>query len=150
MANTYSNLFYHLVFSTKGRQKLIHDDIQQRLWAYMGGVARNHGMTAMQIGGTDDHAHALIMAKPTILPSDIAKFVKTDSSKWIHEEFPNLRSFAWQDGYGMFTVSRSGVPDTIRYIRNQREHHATQTFEDEYRMILDLNDVEYDERYLFD
>jgi REP element-mobilizing transposase RayT len=150
MANTYSNLFYHLVFSTKGRHNLIGEDIQDRLWAYMGGIARNYGMTAIQIGGIANHAHALIMAKPTVLPSHIAKFIKTDSSKWIHEQFPELRSFAWQDGYGIFSVSKSVVPDVVRYIQNQRQHHAKHTFEEEYRSILNLNGVAYDERYLFD
>jgi putative transposase len=150
MANTYSNLFYHLVFSTKSRADLIHRDIEERVWAYIGGIARNYGMTALQVGGIENHVHVLSMAKPTMVPCDIAKFIKTDSSKWIHEAFPDMRSFGLQDGYGIFSVSKSAVPDVVRYIQNQREHHARQSFEDEYRSILDLNGVDYDDKYLFD
>jgi putative transposase len=150
MANTYSNLFYHLVFSTKARLALIHRDIESRLWAYIGGVARSHDITAIQVGGTEDHLHVCVMAKPVHSPSQIAKYIKGDSSKWIHAEFPELRAFAWQDGYGAFTVSKSNVPDVVEYIKNQREHHARHTFEDEYLSMLRLNEVEYDERYVFD
>ena len=90
------------------------------------------------------------MVKPVHAPSDIAKWVKFDSSKWIHEEFANLGSFAWQDGFGAFTVSRSKVPDVIEYIKNQREHHAKESFEDEYRRLMELHGIEYDPRYLLD
>ncbi|MBV9242904.1 MAG: IS200/IS605 family transposase [Acidobacteria bacterium] len=150
MANTYSNLFYHLVFSTRSRQRFIHRDIEEKVWAYIGGIARKHAMTALKVGGIEDHAHILVMAKPVVAPCDIAKFIKADSSRWIHEEFSELRGFAWQDGYGVFSVSKSAVPDVIRYISDQRRHHAHQTFEDEYRSILRLNGVDYDEKYLFD
>ncbi|MBP9663910.1 MAG: IS200/IS605 family transposase [Pyrinomonadaceae bacterium] len=150
MANTYSNLFYHLVFSTKGRRELIHRDIEERVWAYIGGIARKHGMTALQIGGIETHIHALVMAKPVHSPSEIAKYIKGDSSKWIHTEFPDLSAFAWQDGYGVFSVSKSNVPEVIEYIQGQREHHKLQTFEDEYVSMLRFNGIEYDERYLFD
>jgi REP element-mobilizing transposase RayT len=92
----------------------------------------------------------MIMAKPVISPSDIAKYLKGDSSKWIKTEFSELKGFSWQDGYGVFSVSKSNVPDVIEYINNQREHHAKQTFEEEYVSCLKLNGIEYDERYLFD
>jgi putative transposase len=150
MANTYTSLFYHFVFSTKHRHPLIHADIQQRVWAYIGGVARAHDMSALQVGGVEDHAHVLLMAKPIHAPSDIAKWLKSDSSKWIHDEFPELRSFAWQDGYGAFSVSRSKVPVVIEYIKRQREHHEKEPFEDEYRRLMDLHEVEYDINYLLD
>lgn len=150
MANTYSNLFYHLVFSTKGRVDFIHEDIQDRVRAYIGGIARKHDMTALQIGGIENHIHALLMAKPIISPSQIAKYIKGDSSKWIHAEFPELAEFAWQDGYGIFSVSKSNVPEVIEYIKKQPEHHARQTFEDEYVSMLKLNGIEFDERYVFD
>ena len=93
------------------------------VWAYIGGVAREHKMTALQVGGAEDHVHALVMAPATLSLSQIAQYLKGDSSKWIHEEFSELRGFAWQDGYGAFTVSKSNLPDVIRYIENQREHH---------------------------
>ena len=106
-------------------------------------------MTALQIGGVADHLHALVMAPPTIAPFEIAKYLKTDSSKWIHETFPDLPAFAWQGGYGVFTVSKANVPSVVRYIQNQRVHHQAQTFQEEYREFLKNAGVEYDERYLW-
>ena len=150
MANTYANLFYHIVFSTKGRVDFIDQAIENRVWAYIGGIARKHGMTALQVGGIEDHIHALNMAKPVHSPSQIAQWLKGESSKWIHEEFPHLKDFGWQDGYGVFSVSKSNVPDVINYIKNQREHHAKQTFEDEYVSLLTLHGIDYDDQYLFD
>ena len=149
MANTYTALFYHIVFSTKNRAGYIKPEIEQRVWAYLGGVARKHGLTALQVGGVEDHVHALIMAAPAHAPSELAKWLKGDSSRWLHEEFPALRGFAWQDGYGAFTVSKSNVPAVVSYIQNQRAHHRTQTFQTEYLELLRRHAVEYDERYLW-
>ena len=149
MANTYTSLFYHIVFSTKNRIPYIRSEIEQRVWEYMGGVMRHHKLTALQIGGIDDHAHALVMAPPTISPSQIAQYLKGDSSKWIHETFPELRAFAWQEGYGAFTVSKSGLEAVVRYIQNQRAHHQKQDFQDEYLEFLRRHEVEYDERYVW-
>ncbi len=84
MANTYSSLFYHIVFSTKHRKELIRPEIEQRIWQYIGGLARTHAMTALQVGGMPDHCHGLIMAKPVIAPSKIVQHLKGESSKWIH------------------------------------------------------------------
>jgi REP element-mobilizing transposase RayT len=149
MANTYASLFYHIVFSTKNRVEFIRPEIEERVWAYIGGVARNHKMTAIQVGGVEDHIHALVMAPPALALSEIAKYIKGDSSRWIHEEFPDLRFFGWQDGYGAFTVSKSNVPSVVKYIQDQREHHKTQTFQEEYLEFLTKHRVEYDERYLW-
>jgi REP-associated tyrosine transposase len=149
MANTYTALFYHIVFSTKNRIEFIRPDIEARVWAYIGGIARNHKMTAIQISGVEDHIHALVVAPPTLAPFEIAKYLKGDSSKWIHEEFPDLKDFAWQDGYGAFTVSKSNVPSVVSYIKNQRVHHQARTFQDEYLALLKKHGVEYDERYLW-
>jgi len=149
MANTYSALFYHIVFSTKNRTAFIRPEIEERVWAYIGGVARHHQMTAIQVGGVEDHIHALILAPATLAPFEIAKYLKGESSKWIHETFADLRDFGWQDGYGAFTVSKSNVPDVVSYIQNQRAHHQKQSFQDEYREFLKKHGVEYDERYLW-
>jgi len=149
MANTYSSLYYHIIFSTRNRVKSIDPEIEKRVWAYIGGIARKHGVTALQAGGIEDHIHALVMAPPTLAPSQIAQFLKGDSSKWMHEEFPALREFAWQDGYGAFTVSKSNLPEVIHYIENQREHHRKKTFQEEYREFLQKHGIEYDERYLW-
>ena len=103
----------------------------------------------LAVGGVEDHIHALVTAPPTIAPFQIAQYLKSDSSKWIHEEFPTLRNFRWQDGYGAFTVSKSNIPTVIKYIRNQREHHRKKTFQEEYLEFLRENGVDYDERYLW-
>ncbi len=118
-------------------------------WAFIGGIARTHNMTALQVGGVEDHVHALVTAPPTIAPFQIAQFLKGESSKWIHEEFSALRDFGWQDGYGAFTVSKSNLPDVISYILNQREHHRQKTFQEEYLDFLQKNGIGYDERYLW-
>ena len=149
MANTYSQLFYHVVFSTKNRENFIDLNIEKRVWSYLGGIARKHKLTALQIGGIENHIHALIIAPPVAVPSQIAQWLKGDSSKWVHEEFSDLRRFAWQDGYGIFSVSKSNAPKVIDYIKNQREHHLKQTFEDEYIELLKLHEIDYDEKYLF-
>ncbi len=116
----------------------------------MGGVARTHGLTAIQIGGMEDHIHALTLAKPIHSPSEIAKWLKMDTSKWIHQEFPQMRTFAWQDGFGVFSVSKSNAPAVIEYIKRQREHHAKESFEAEYKRLMKLHEVDYDPKYLLD
>jgi putative transposase len=150
MANTFSQIYLHIVFSTKNRVDLIRPEIENDIWAGIGGCARKHKMVALQVGGIDNHAHVLLSTPPTISPSQAAKFVKGDSSLWIHREFPDLRHFGWQDGYGAFSVSKSAVPDVIKYIKDQRAHHEKHTFEDEYVSLLRLHAIDYDERYLFD
>ena len=150
MANTYSNLFYHIVFSTKGRKDLISAEIEERVWAYIGGIARKHEIIAVQVGGIENHIHILILAKPKIAPSQIVQWLKGESSRWIHQTFPDLAKFEWQDGYGVFSVSKSNVPDVVEYITNQRGHHAEQSFEEEFISMLKLSGIDYDERYVFD
>ncbi|MEW6207389.1 MAG: IS200/IS605 family transposase [Acidobacteriota bacterium] len=149
MANTYTSIHYHVVFSTKNRVRHISQEIEQRVWAYIGGIARAHKMTALQVGGIEDHLHALVTAPPTLSLSQVAQFLKGDSSKWIHAEFPALRGFAWQDGYGAFSVSKSNLAEVVRYIQNQREHHRKRTFQEEYLELLKRHGIEYDERFLW-
>ncbi len=129
--------------------KFISPDIEQRVWAYIGGILKNHGMTAIAIGGIDDHIHVLVLAKPSVAPSRIAQLMKGESSKWIHSEFPHLAKFSWQDGYSVFTVNKPIVPSVVDYIKSQREHHSSKPFEVEYRELLERHQVAYDERYLF-
>ena len=150
MANTYTALHYHFVFSTKGRYPWIKQEIEERIWKYLGGIAKTNKMKPRKIGGIEDHVHLLLGAPPTIAPAKIAQLVKGGSSAWIHETFSELVNFAWQDGYGAFTVSKSVIPDLTEYIENQREHHRKRTFQDEYRALLDRHDIEYDERYIWD
>ena len=150
MADTYTCLFFHIVFSTKNRVRCLHSETEQRVWQYLGGIARNHKMTTIQNGGAPDHIHSLVLAPASLSPSQMAQFLKGDSSKWIHGEFPKLKNFAWQDGYSAFTVSKSQVPQIISYIQNQREHHRVKTFQEEYLSLLERHGVQYNPRYLWD
>jgi len=149
MANTFASLHYHIIFSTKNREPWIKSELESRIWSYVGGIARAHNMTALQIGGCNDHIHALVQAPPIYSPAKIAQLLKGESSKWIHEEFTAMRGFAWQDGYGAFTISKSNLPGVVRYIQSQRDHHRKKTFQDEFRAFLDQYGIEYDERYLW-
>jgi len=149
MANTFSSLYYHIIFSTKNREPWIPQEIEQRIWKFIGGIARKHRMTALQVGGTEDHIHALINSRPSVAPSQIAQILKGESSKWIHDEFRKLKLFGWQDGYSAFTVSKSNLESVIAYIRNQREHHQRKTFQEEYLEFLKAHGIEYDTRYLW-
>jgi putative transposase len=149
MANTYTALHYHIIFSTKNRQPRITSDIEQRVWAYLGGIARENGMMPLQIGGVEDHVHLVIALPPTLPPSKAAQLLKGGSSKWIHETFPSLSALTWQDGYAAFTISKSNLPEVVQYVEHQREHHRTRTFQEEYRMLLDRHGIQYDERYLW-
>ncbi len=150
MANTYTSLHYHIVFSTKNRERWIAPEIEERLWSYLAGIAKQNKMTPIQIGGVEDHVHLLLGASPTLAPSKIAQLVKGGSSAWVHDTFPDMKAFAWQDGYGGFTVSRSNVESVASYIRGQREHHRSKTFQEEYLALLQKHGVSYDERYLWD
>lgn len=149
MANTYTCLHYHLVFSTKNREPWITADAEERVWAYLGGIAKENEMTPIRIGGIEDHLHVLVGASPTMAPSKIAQLIKGGSSNWIRDHFPEWSGFAWQDGYGAFSVSRSNVDAVANYIRNQREHHRNTGYQTEYRALLEKHGVEYDERYLW-
>lgn len=148
MANTYTSLHYHVVFSTKNREPFLAEAIRDRLFAYLGGIARKNRMNALEIGGVADHVHVLLSVPASLAVSKAVQFLKGASSHWLRETFPNLNDFAWQDGYAAFTVSRSQLDDIRAYIRSQAEHHRTKTFAEEYRAFLARHRVEYDERYL--
>ncbi len=150
MANTYSQVYLHFVFSTKGRDETISPDIEERVWAYIAGVAKHHGMTPIQIGGIETHVHALVGVPTTMSSSQSAKALKGDSSYGIRREFAGLADFGWQDGYGVFSVSHSAISSVAQYIRDQREHHSKRSFEEEYIALLKKHGVDYDEKYLFD
>ena len=150
MANTFSSLHYHIIFSTKQREPWIRREFEERLWAYLGGIARQVEAKPLLIGGMEDHVHILLGLAPSLSVSEAVKRIKGGSSAWIKENLPGCRGFAWQDGYGAFTVSKSQMPEVAEYIRNQREHHRYKTFQEEYRAFLDRHEIAYDERYLWD
>ncbi len=149
MPNTYSAIFHHLVFSTKHREPRIRPDIETRVWEYLGGIVSANDGLPLRVGGIENHVHLLVGMTPSAAPARLVQQIKCGSSKWLHENFPDMADFAWQDGYGVFSVSRSAIPEVSRYIDNQREHHRHKTFEDEYRAFLKRHGVAFDERYLF-
>ncbi len=149
MANSYISLYVHAVFSTKKRLPLISEKIRDRLWAYMGGVARENNMKVLTIGGIENHVHLLLSLPATITIAKAVQLIKGSSSKWIHETFDNTNYFAWQEGYGAFSVNVSLVETTSRYIENQAEHHRHVSFEEEYIKFLKKHGIEYDERYVW-
>jgi REP element-mobilizing transposase RayT len=149
MANTYTSLHYHIVFSTKSREPWLVTAKEARIWEYLGGIARTNGMKALKVGGYDDHIHILVALPATISVSKAVQLLKGASSRWIHESDNDMMAFAWQDGYGAFTVGLSQIADTVRYIEGQREHHRTKSFQEEYVHFLKKHDVEFDERYVW-
>jgi putative transposase len=150
MPSTYTNLLYHIIFSTKNREPLIVDAWKEELYRYIGGIVRSEGGVSIEIGGMPDHVHILAKLKPAISVSDILKLIKANSSKWINDEKVRRRGFAWQGGYAAFSVSESQVEVVRRYIRSQEEHHRKQSYQDELIALLQRHGVEYDPRYLWD
>jgi REP element-mobilizing transposase RayT len=135
----------HVVFSTKERRPWITSDIQDRLWPYLGGIARENKMKALKVGGVEDHVHILLSLPSTLDIAKAVQLLKGNSSKWIHETFPKLKTFEWQEGYGAFSISVSGIEDTIKYIENQAEHHRKQSFKDELKAFLKKHELEHEE-----
>lgn len=149
VANTYTSCLFHCVFSTKGRRKLLTSELREKLWPYMGGIARNNGFTALAVGGSDDHAHVLLAWPANVAVTKAVQLVKSGSSKWIHDTFPTHQGFAWQEGYGAFSIGIAAVDDTIQYINDQELHHGTRSFEEEYVAFLKRHRIDYDERYVY-
>jgi putative transposase len=150
MPHSLTHILIHALFSTKRREPMIDRKLRSRLWAYMGGIVRECGGGVVAIGGTADHVHVLFTVPPTVSVADTMRLVKTNSSRWVHEEFPTRKSFAWQTGYAAFSVSASNVERVKRYIADQEEHHRKATFQEEYLAFLKRHGVAYDERYLWD
>ena len=148
MPSTHSSLHYHVVFSTKNREPWFRTDQTIRLHAYMGGVLRGMDAHAHIVGGVSDHVHLLMGLKPTHRLSDVMRELKSESSAWIHREF-RLAGFAWQEGYGAFTVGAPDLETVKAYITNQVEHHRKRTFQEEYVMMLQRGLVHYDDRFLW-
>lgn len=150
MPQSYAKLYYHIVFATKDRVPQISDEIAPRLYEYFSGIFRNKACILAKAGGISDHVHLLAILSREVSLSEMMRDVKTNSSKWIHETFDGARDFAWQRGYGAFTVGFRDVERVERYIDGQKEHHRAQTFEEEFVEMLDAHGVEYDPRYLWE
>jgi putative transposase len=148
MADSYTNLLYHIVFSTKGRRPLITSEYELLLYDYIGGTIRGVGGISLELNGTEDHVHLLAKLRPDRALSDVLRDLKANATGWMHDVFPALQDFSWQRGYGAFTVSQSNVEEVRHYIARQKEHHAKFSFRDEFIQFLKANDIEYDERYV--
>jgi len=143
MSHTYTSLRIHAIFSTKERQKRLREEIQPKLWAYIAGIARHHEFEAIIIGGAEDHCHALILLPPPIPLSKAIQTMKGCTSKWLNDTGAAGTEFAWQEGYGAFSVSASQTEDAIEYIKNQQEHHKKRDYEEEFLELLKRYGIAY-------
>lgn len=150
MPGTYSQLLLHAVFSTKSRTPWITAEVAERLYPYIGGIVRAEKGVLYDIGGVEDHIHMYLRWRPDGSISDLMRTVKARSSKWIHAEFPPLREFAWQEGYSVFSVSKSQEGTVKKYIAGQQDHHKKEDFKSELLRLLHAHGVELDERYVFE
>jgi len=148
MAQSFSALFYHLVFSTKKRYPFLTPAIRPSIYSYIGGIVRNQGGQLHAIGGTSDHVHQLVSLTKNMAISGAVREIKSKSSIKLRQQ--GKRKFRWQSGYSIFTVSPSKVTQLKGYIENQEEHHLKRTFKEELRTLLQAHGVEFDERYLVD
>lgn len=139
----------HFVWGTQGRRSWIRPEWKDRLYGYIGGVLRHRKCVMLAAGGVDDHIHVLASLPATVTLSDAASAMKSNSSRWIHETVPQSEGFAWQEGYGAFSVSKSAEQAVTAYIHHQEEHHARQKFTEEFVALLDRHGIPYDERYLW-
>lgn len=150
MANTYSQVYIHIIFAAKGRQNLIHASIREELHKYITGIITKRDQKLLSIFCMPDHAHLFVGLKPAISISDLARDVKAGSSKFINDKKLIKGKFNWQEGFGVFSYSRSQIDTVIKYIQNQEKHHSKKSFKEEYIEFLKKFAVEYDERYLFE
>jgi REP element-mobilizing transposase RayT len=149
MSHSHACLLIHAVFSTKDRAPLLAGECRQRLLPYLGGIARQLDAKALTVGGTADHVHVLLSLPPALCVADALRDLKANSSRWIHETWPRLRDFAWQAGYGAFSVSQSNCEAVTRYIGEQDAHHRRLTFQQEFIALLKKHGIAYDERYIW-
>lgn len=147
MSHTYVSGLIHCVFSTKNRRDLIPENVQPQVWAFLGGIARKNGFKALIVGGTQNHVHILLSLPATMPLAKAIQLIKGASSHWMNKN--HTKNFAWQEGYGAFTVGISQKDQTISYIRGQTEHHRKKSFEEEFLTFLKKHGVEYDPQHVW-
>jgi REP element-mobilizing transposase RayT len=150
MANTYTQMYAQIIFSPKGRENLILPSFEERLYQYITGIVKERGQKLIAINGMPDHIHIFIGFKPSLAIADLVKDIKIGSTKFIKANGFLRGAFAWQDGYGCFTYAHSQIAVVANYVMNQKEHHRTRTFKEEYEDFLQKFEVSFDERYLFE
>jgi putative transposase len=148
MSQSFVQMYTHIVFHTKNNVELIHEEVEKELYSYLGGILKNYKSCPLQIGGTPDHVHLLCTLPKTIALADLVEEIKKSSSKWIKTKGIHYQNFYWQDGYGGFSVSSSGVEAVKKYITDQKEHHRKISVIDEYKKLLDEYGIPYEDRYL--
>jgi len=150
MADSYSQVYIHVVIAVKGRENLISPKWEKELYKYIAGIIRNKGQKSIIIGGMPDHIHAFIGLKPSMAISDLVRDIKNNSSKFINDNGFVRGKFYWQEGYGVFSYSHSQVENVYNYILNQKEHHSGKTFKREYLEYLKEFEVDFDDKFLFE
>ncbi len=150
MSHTFANVVLHVIFSTKDRRPLIDDALRPQLFEYMGGIARNEFGKALVIGGSGNHVHGLLSLNTDIAIGQAMSKLKSLSSGWVHRTFSHAADFAWQSGYGAFSVSASRLHEVERYIARQEEHHKTVSFEEEFQKFLVRHGVKFDPAKIWD
>ncbi len=150
MPQSFACLNCHIIFSTKHREPLLLPDRAPRLYAYIGGAVRAKGSSLTAAGGMPDHVHLLVSLGKQTSAANLVRDIKSNSSRWIHETVSGLSAFAWQAGYGAFSVSRSNLDKLKGYIAGQHEHHRVRSFQEEFLEFLKRHELQYDERYIWD
>ncbi|MGJ8698136.1 MAG: IS200/IS605 family transposase [Verrucomicrobiaceae bacterium] len=148
MGQSLHQAYAHIVFSTKDRRNQIHGEIESPLHAYLGGIARDLDTTLLAANGMPDHLHLLIRVNKNIADADFMKHLKGSSSKWMNDQ--GINGFQWQQGYGWFSLGHKDLTSATNYLAKQKEHHQTQTFQDEFRKFLKQYAIDFDERYVWD
>lgn len=149
MSQSLSQIFVHIAFSTKDRFPFLDESVSEELFKYIAGVCRNSDCPVIQVGGHRDHVHVLCGLSRTISPANLIREIKTASSKWIKSFGGAYEKFFWQDGYGIFSVSPLQTAAVSDYIKNQKDHHKTRSFQDEFKAFLKKYNVKYDEKYVW-
>jgi putative transposase len=149
MPGSFTNLLYHIVFSTKNREPLIREDKKERLYDYMGGIVRLHGGIMLELNGMPDHVHLVAKLRPDEAVSVLLRDLKSSATGWMHKVFPDESDFGWQNGYAGFTVSQSQLQQVRNYVKKQEQHHGNISFREEFVQLLRKNCIEFDERYLW-
>ena len=146
---SYSQVWLHIIFATKHRNPVFTDiSLREEMHAYLAGIAQNQGSHVHGVGGVEDHIHMLASLPKTKTQSEFIKEIKRGSSIWLKKREPGFSKFYWQDGYGAFSVSHSGIPNVVRYIKNQEAHHRKENSKDEYMRFLDAYEVKYERKFL--
>lgn len=150
MSGTYSKIYIHIIFAVKNRNALIHSEWEERLYKYITGIIRQKKHKLIAINGTSNHIHIFIGMKPDCALSDLVREIKKSSNSFINDNKLCPCKFAWQEGYGAFSYSYSQIDTVAKYVLNQKKHHKTSSFREEYVKYLKKYEIEYDEKYLFD